>query len=182
MDNKLLSKSDIIKYLEKINEKLAFEQKNGEIIIAGGASLTIVYGARESTYDIDALFVPQEDMRRIIKDIAIENSLNDDWLNDGVKGFMTNKMKFDEILKFSNLTVYSIEAEGLLAMKLTSARPDTKDMEDSVFLMKHLKIDKEGQLFEIINKYMHPKQQSIRSKFFTQEAFKIYQNSRINNS
>jgi len=96
-------------------------------------------------------------------------------LNDGVKGFMTDKMKFDEILFFSNLTVSSIDAEGLLAMKLTAARVNTSDMIDSIFLMKTLGIQKESELFDIIEKYTHIKQRSLASKYFTIEAFAKYQ-------
>ena len=51
----------------------------------------------------------------------------------------------------------------------------SKDMEDSLFLMNILKIQEEKSLFEIIEKYIHPNQQSMASKYFTKEAFSIYQ-------
>ena len=170
----------MINYLEAINKSLAENNKHGEIVIAGGAALTLVFEARDSTYDIDAIFIPKEDMREIIKDIADIYMLSEDWLNDGVKGFMTDKMTFSEVLTHSNLMVFAMYSESLLAMKLTAARSATKDMQDSIFLMNHLKIETEKQLFDIIKKYTHPKQQSIASKYFTLEAFVKYQLERQN--
>ena len=169
-----LTKDEMLKYFDEINSRLAKENKHGEIIIAGGAALTLVWGARNSTYDIDAIFEPKEDMRTIISDIAAAYKLNADWLNDGVKGFMTEKMGYDKYLELSNLTVHNINAESMLAMKLTSARTNTKDMDDSIFLMKALGIKAEDELFAIIEKYIHPNHQTIASNFFTQEAFGRY--------
>jgi len=110
--------------------------------------------------------------------MAEKHNLEHDWLNDGVKGFLTEKMSFDKHLSFSNLQVYNVNAEGLLAMKLTSARPRSQDMNDSVFLMKALGITKQEQLFDIMEKYTHPKQQSIASKYFAIEAFNRHQQER----
>lgn len=169
-----LSRDEILKYLEEINHQLSLEDKCGEIIIAGGAALTLVFSARNSTHDIDALFRPKEDLREIIKTIAACNDLSDDWLNDGVKGFITEKMKSSVVCKFSNLTVSSLDAESLLAMKLTSARALSKDMDDSIFLMKVLDIKMQDELFSIIEKYTHSSQQTAQAKFFTMEAFERY--------
>ena len=117
-----ISKKEMLSFFEEINRRLAFKNKQGEIIIAGGAALTLVFSARDSTRDIDAIFHPREDMTKIIKSMADEYNLNQDWMNDGVKGFITDKMKFEQLYSYSNLTVSSIDATGLLAMKLTSAR------------------------------------------------------------
>lgn len=171
---KELSKQDILKYFEQINIRLAKENKYGEILIAGGAALTLVFNARQSTYDIDAIFRPKEDMRAIIKSMAEEYNINEDWLNDGVKGFITNNMKSSTYLECSNLTVSSLDAECLLAMKLTSARSLSKDMEDSIFLMGILKIRSQQELFALIEKYTHPNQQTMQAKYFTIEVFERY--------
>jgi len=170
-----LSKDEMLQYFEEINNRLAADGEHGEIVIAGGAALTLVFNARKSTRDIDAIFHPAQDMRKIIEGIAKDYILSSDWLNDGVKGFITDKMKFEEHLIYSNLTVFNIDAAGLLAMKLTSARVDSKDMDDSIFLMEVLGIRSEDELFDIIEQFTHPKQQSMASKFFTTEAFSRYQ-------
>lgn len=43
---KELSRQDILKYFEQINTRLAKENKYGEVLIAGGAALTLVFNAR----------------------------------------------------------------------------------------------------------------------------------------
>ena len=73
-----ISKSEMLFYFEEINRRLASSNKQGEIIIAGGAALTLVYNARDSTRDIDAIFHPKEDMTRIIRSMADEYNINQD--------------------------------------------------------------------------------------------------------
>ena len=72
-------------------------------------------------------------MRVIINQIAQDYALRPDWLNDGVKGFMTNKMNTTDALTYSNLQISSIDAEGLLAMKLISAREQSKTWKTAYF-------------------------------------------------
>ena len=170
-----LRKEDMLRYLEDVNRHLAAADKHGEIIIAGGAALTLVFNARDSTYDIDAIFEPKEDMRKIIIDIANANDLDYDWLNDGLKGFLTDKMKFSSYIEYSNLSVSVLDAESLLAMKLVSARPEpSNDMRDSIFLMKALDIENEDQLFGILENLTHQSRHTPQVKYFTIEAFNKY--------
>lgn len=171
----MLSKNDIEELLIKVNEKLKERGTHGEIVIAGGATLALVYNARNSTKDIDALFRPSPEFREIINEIANENSLDSDWLNDGVKGFFTDKMTADLYKEYSNLSVYTMSAECMLALKLTSARFASKDMDDSITLMKHIGIKTEDELLDIIEKYTSKNRQTINSYYFTKEAFTKYQ-------
>lgn len=174
LTTKELTKKEILGYLEEINHKLTMENKYGEILIAGGAALTLVFNARNSTHDVDAVFRPKEDLRSIIENIAACNDLEEDWLNDGVKGFITPAMKSNVFIEYSNLTVSNLDAESLLAMKLTSARTYSKDMDDSIFLMKTLDIKSQDELFNIIEKYTHSNQQTIQAQYFTIEAYEKY--------
>jgi len=60
-----LSKNEVLTYFEEINRRLKSDSKHGEILVTGGAALTLVFNARASTRDIDAIFRPIEDMRKI---------------------------------------------------------------------------------------------------------------------
>lgn len=60
----MLERKEIEKLLLEINLYLKKENKEGEIILAGGAVMSLVYGARNSTHDIDALFKLSEEMRK----------------------------------------------------------------------------------------------------------------------
>ena len=170
----MLSRNEIEQLLARVNEKLRGRGKHGEIIIAGGATLVLVFNARTATKDIDALFKPSPEIREIINEIACENDLDSDWLNDGVKGFFTEKMRADLYKEYSNLSIYTVDAESMLALKLTSARTDSTDMKDSIVLMKHLGIESEDELFDIIEEYTDANSRTARSYYFTQETFAMY--------
>jgi len=170
----MINANDIEKYLLEINEYLKKEDRNGEIVLAGGAVMALVYRARNSTQDIDALFKPSTEIRGIITKIAKKHNLQKDWLNDGVKGFITDKMKQDIYAEYSNLTIYTINAESLLAMKLTSARFDSKDQSDALFLMNYLKIKNINQLYKIVDKYIPENRHTINSHYFIQDTYDKY--------
>ena len=84
--------------------------------------------------------------------------------------FVTDKLTILPHLEYSNLIIYSVDAESLLAMKLASARFGTSDMNDSIFLMKHLGIKTEKEVFDIIDKYIDPFLRRPSVKFFAMEA------------
>ena len=173
---KELQKADILKYFEEINCIMASKNKYGVILIVGGAALTLVHDARSATFDIDALFQPTEDMRKIASQIAERYNLNEGWLNDGVKGFVTPQMQSKQELfkEYSNLMVYTLSEECLLAMKLTAARTLTKDMDDSIFLMKKLNIKSLDELEAIVEEYTDKNRQTASSWYFMKEAFDKY--------
>ena len=97
-----------------------------------------------------------------------------DWLNDMVKPFVTDKLTIVPHLEYSNLIIYSVDAESLLAMKLTSARFGSSDMNDSIFLMNYLGIKTEREVFDILDKHIDPFLRKPIVKFFAKEAFEKY--------
>ena len=46
--------------------------------------MALVYDARNSTYDIDALYKPKDVLTDVIAEIAKEHGLSSQWLNDDV--------------------------------------------------------------------------------------------------
>jgi len=77
-------------------------------------------------------------------------------------------------LEYSNLKIHNVNADCLLAMKLTSARMDSTDMDDSIFLMNMLNIHSDNQLFDLIEKYIDEDNRAVSTKFFTNEAYSQY--------
>lgn len=59
-------------------------------------------------------------------------------------------------------------------MKLTSARILSKDFDDSLVLMKYLNIKSIDELYEIVQEYSNPNQQTAKSHFFIQEIYLKY--------
>lgn len=71
----------------------------------GGAVMCLVYNARSSTKDIDSIFEPKTRIYEIAQRIAQRHSLPEDGLNDGVKGFLSERGRFEPYLRLSNLNI-----------------------------------------------------------------------------
>jgi len=148
-----LDKEEILNNLELVNKELKALDMHGEILIAGGASMCLVFSARSATKDIDAIYEPKSIINDIAVKIAEHRGLPESWLNDSIKGFMNAKAYEKKMLlkTYSNLKLYSVMPEYLLAMKLMSSRMESEtDKKDIIFLMKYLEIDTTEKANEII--------------------------------
>lgn len=149
----MLSKEQIIDYLQQLGGKLAAQGLHGEILITGGAVMCLVHEARDATKDIDALYEPKSIINEIAAQIAEENDLPNDWLNDSVKGFMSVHATAEDFMTFDGLHVQTVTAEYLLAMKLMSARYGERDYEDIRFLLDKIGVYSAQQAFDILQHY-----------------------------
>lgn len=148
-----LGKEEILKNLELVNEELKMMDMHGEILITGGASMCLVFSARSATKDIDAIYEPKSVINDIAVKIALQKGMPESWLNDSVKGFMNAKAYEKKMLlkSYSNLKLYSVVPEYLLAMKLMASRMDSEtDKKDIIFLMKYLDIDSSEKANQVI--------------------------------
>ncbi|MEA3436731.1 MAG: hypothetical protein U9R43_09720 [Thermodesulfobacteriota bacterium] len=171
-------RDEIIEYLHALNEKLQRQNVKGEICLYGGAVMCLVYDARPSTKDVDAVFQPTEIIREAAKEIANEYELVDDWLNDGVKGFLVDHPR-KVFLNLSHLVVMVADSEYMLAMKSLSARIDGTDSKDIEFLINKLKIKTVEEVFNIIDKYYPRRIIKPATQFFLEEVFdETHDNSR----
>ena len=165
----MLSKKEILGAFEKLNELLRIEGQKGEIGIIGGAVMCLVFNARKSTKDVDAIFEPSQVIRKAAKKIAADANLPDDWLNDAAKGFLTEGFKKEKVAEFSNLLIWAPEPKYMLAMKCLSARWDTSDKDDVIFLLKYLDIKKANVVFQIIEGFYPKSIIPSKTKFFIEE-------------
>lgn len=148
-----LGKEEILENLELVNEELKLINMHGEILITGGASMCLVFSARPATKDIDAIYEPKSIINDIAVKIALQKGMPESWLNDSVKGFINAEAYEKKMLlkTYSNLKIYSVIPEYLLAMKLMASRMDSEtDKKDIVFLMKHLEIDTSEKANQVI--------------------------------
>src|SRR4051794_41479804 len=103
-----LSKPDILSALARLDELLASEGRTGELCLFGGTVMVLVFNARISTRDVDAVFRPASLIRELARRVAEERELPETWLNDGVKGFesATPETTTAGVPQFSHLRVY----------------------------------------------------------------------------
>ena len=168
-----LTLTKICNYLEEINDKLAELNLKGEITIAGGAAMLIIFGERPDrkfTNDVDAVYVPEEIIDTMVDEIAEKYKLRFDWLNKQVKPYLPSNLPRKTYLSLSNLFVNCVDKEGLLAMKLFSARPK-EDKDDILFLAKELNISSADELIALANKYFEPDEYSPFAEKFIRQLF-----------
>ncbi len=165
----MLSKEDILRLFESLNEKLRDKGVVGEIGLCGGAVMCVVFNARESTRDVDAVFAPTEAMRTAARTIAVEQGVPLDWLNDAAKGFFVVAPPQMPFREWSNLRVWAPSPEFMLAMKCVAARYDTSDADDVRFLLRHLGLKTPTDVFEIISTYYPDERIPAKTRFFVEE-------------
>ncbi|MDR1523256.1 MAG: hypothetical protein LBS29_04830 [Endomicrobium sp.] len=136
----MLTKDQMLRYLKQIADRLGEQGLCGEILLTGGAAMCLVHGARDMTKNIDALYEPKDVINSIARDIAEQEKLPENWLNDGVKGFVEQNATLESFMSFGSLRIQTVSAEYLLAMKMMSARYGEKDREDILFLFNKLDI------------------------------------------
>lgn len=165
----MLTEAEIRKLFEELNAALAQVHEIGEIGLVGGAVMCLVYKARAATRDVDAIFEPASLMRKLAARIAAAHELPDDWLNDAAKGYIQGNFRRDSVLELSNLRVWAPEPRYMLAMKCISARWDTSDRDDVIFLIRHLGLSRPQQVFDVIEHYYPKRQIPAKTQFFIEE-------------
>ena len=162
---------DIMKCLEKLNERMKKDNVYGEMSLVGGAVMCLCYKSREVTQDIDAIFQPKTIINGMIEKIATELDIPKNWLNDGVKGFLSDNAEFSEYIQLSNLTINVASPEYMLAMKCLSARADNaNEIEDIKYLLKHLGVKKYEEIEKIIFKYYPIERFLAKTKYLLLEV------------
>lgn len=165
----MLETDYIISLFHKINDALSDRGERGEIGIVGGTVMCLVYNARKATRDVDCVFEPSQTIRKIAKKIAAEEELPEDWLNDGAKGFLEPGFTKQDVLDLSHLRVWAPEPKYMLAMKCISARWDSNDRDDVIFLIKFLSITSTEDVLSIIEHYYPKKAIPAKTQFFIEE-------------
>jgi len=162
----------LIKRLFKaLNAELKKKDIIGELGICGGAVMCLVFKTRPATKDVDAVFAPSSEIRRASRKVAGAFGVPDDWLNDAAKAFFHSDPPREDVMNLSNLRVWAPTAGYMLAMKCISARYDSADADDVVFLIKYLDLKSPEQVFDIVSEYYPRKAIPARTQFFVEELF-----------
>ena len=137
------TKENLNNYLSALAKE--FRRRNGtaipaEIILVGGASVLANYGFRNATYDVDAVIYAGGAMKEAANLVSDKLGLPNGWLNMDFRKTASYSERLSEISvyykTFSNiLTVRTVAAEFLIAMKLMSGRQYKNDLSDIVGIM-----------------------------------------------
>jgi hypothetical protein len=102
---------------------------------------------------------------------SLHEGLADDWLNDGVKGFLPGLDPDAAVaLDVPGLTVRTASPEYLLAMKVQAARFD-RDSDDIRFLAQLCGISTANDVLAIAERVIGSRNLSPKAQFLVQELF-----------
>ncbi len=100
--------------------------------------MVLLFGARDSTKDVDAFHLHPEGTSRVAEaaaKVAMALELPGDWLNDAAKGYVHGLSLGPVLLDRPTLRARTLSPLQLLAMKLSAWRDDL-DVEDARRLLK----------------------------------------------
>ncbi len=134
-----LSASDINRAFDALSEELVGLDDRAEIVVVGGAALVLLFGARETTKDVDVFFVRPSaaKFREAAGRVAQRFNLPDDWLNDAAKGFLVGLTEGAILYESPYLLARAVSVAQLLAMKLAAWR-DAIDRDDAKLLLSRM--------------------------------------------
>jgi hypothetical protein len=150
-----LSATDIRRLFELLSDELGRSEVEGELYLVGGAVMCLVHAARPSTQDVDALFRPAREVREAAARVAVAAGLRPDWLNDGVKRFLSERGDFHPFLELAHLKVFVAQANYLLAMKCLAWRMGAEfhDEDDVRYLLRYLNITRVDEALDVIARF-----------------------------
>jgi hypothetical protein len=173
----MLSQELILRAFERLSDRLAERGVSGEIALLGGTAMMFAFHARQTTKDVDAIFVPAREIREAAKQVAADLGLHESWLNDGAKAFLspTGQFSAEGIRQYPNLRVLTPTPEYMLAMKVLAARVSTPvdqgDKSDIALLIDHLKLQSAQEVMAIVSRYYADARLLPRSAYLVDEIF-----------
>ena len=161
-----LTRTDIHRLFELLDAELAAEGVEGEVYLVGGAVMCLVLHARPATRDVDAFFRPTRLIRQAAARVAARAGVPENWLNDAVKGFLSQRGDFDAYLELAQLRVFVARPQYLLAMKCASMRlgEEFHDLDDVRFLLRYLNIGTVDEALEIVTRYFDEAQLAPKTR------------------
>ena len=150
-----LDREEILTLLHALNDELAAQGVHGQLQIAGGAVMCLAFGTRDATQDVDAVFEPSSRVLDAALAVAARHGVPDNWLNNAVKGYLSDRGTFDPFLELDHLRVFVADARYMLAMKALALRTGEgyHDEEDLRYLVRHLDLTSYADAEAILASY-----------------------------
>lgn len=178
----MLNRNDILRGLRKIDARARADGVVIDLAVYGGAALAMSFDMRDATRDVDAVAKgDQSKLRMWAAEIAEEEGWPEDWLNDGVKGFVSahEKMVFEPSFSeqqeqgAGGLRVYTPAPEYLFAMKCMAMRPQgvdgSHDISDIIGLAKIIGVASPEEAIALVESFYPTSRIPPKVKFGVEE-------------
>ncbi len=173
-----LSRDVILRGLQALSDKLGQQGITGEVCLFGGAAMVLAFRARVTTKDVDALFQPAQTVRELAQQVGAELRMPADWMNDGVKGFVSSRHEttVQNLPQFAHLRLTMPVPEYLLAMKCMAARiggttDEPSDVADIVFLVRYLKLKTAQEVLALVAQYYPVDRTPVKTRYLVEGLF-----------
>ncbi len=173
-----LTREAIVGALSALSDELGKQGVIGEICLFGGTVMVLAFNARLSTKDVDAIFHPTTLTRELVRRIGEARQLPPDWLNDGVKRFVSarHETTVGNLPQFPHLRLTMPVPEYLLAMKCMAARVGStggegSDIPDIVFLIRHLGLKNARAVLDLVGQYYPENRIPMRAQYLVEGLF-----------
>jgi hypothetical protein len=180
-----LTRENLEDALRELGRKALAAGKIVEIAVYGGSALVLTLPGRVATKDVDA--VMHHDavwLRQAVAALAEEKGWPSDWLNDGVKGWLSHRDADPEAKQLfktypsedePGLRVFVASPHYLFAMKCLAMRvggvDETQDRSDIEALARKIGIVTAEQAIEIVSQYYPPSGIPPKTHFGIEEIF-----------
>ncbi|OQW94021.1 MAG: hypothetical protein BWK79_08035 [Beggiatoa sp. IS2] len=174
------NQEDILRALIRLGELASNAHHSVELLITGGALMVLAYQSRLATKDVDALILsPQAVLvRKWIQQVAREQELPEDWLNDAVKPFLVTISPGPVVFQATGLTVKSPLPEQMLAMKLAAWR-DEGDILDAARILQELDSSlSQAEVWALCVPYL-PKGTELKAQYALEDLWSVYRDNPV---
>ncbi len=174
----VLDRSAIIGLLSELGEELASQEIQGQLFVVEGAAMALAMRRDRVTDDIDAVFEPKAIVYEAARRIAARHGLPEDWLNDGVKGFMPgDDPSATTGYESKGLIVRVASPRYLFTMKSMAARVE-RDSADLVALYDASGFASVQEALDHVQATAPPALISAKTQFFVEEVLRDHQSNR----
>ncbi|MBI4883852.1 MAG: hypothetical protein HY826_07345 [Actinobacteria bacterium] len=168
-----LDREIVTRAFRSMADHLATAHRRGEILLAGGAVMALVYDSQRVTRDVDGLIVVGHgDVLAASDAAATELGLRRGWLNEGVSIYLSKQPDPTRTAIFDhpNLAVYAVSAGHLLALKARAAR--AQDLDDLQQLISLLGLSTADELFGVVESFFPDDPLGDRARAVIEDLFR----------
>jgi hypothetical protein len=163
-----VTRDEILGLLTALGERLEGRGIVGDLYVVGGAAIALAYDSRRATRDIDAIFVPKNEVYAEAAGLASEWDLPSGWLNDAVKGFLLGPDPHQTtVLDLPGLRVEIASPQVVLAMKCLAHRIGEDD-QDVLLLASALCLTTAIEVLDLVERLVGPRLLTPQIQFFVE--------------
>jgi hypothetical protein len=184
-DEKTFDRKTLEYALAELGHRAFSAGRTVEIVIYGGSALLLTLNRQINTGDVDAVFEGNKDfVKRLAAEMAEEFGWDENWLNDGVKGWLSNRDADPDVKALfktypaedrPGLRVYTAKPEYLFAMKCRAMRvggiETNSDIDDIKLLARAIGIRSSQDALILVEKFYPQNMLQPKTRLGLEEIF-----------